>query len=93
MSTTFYHACTFFIDHTSNKVHITLNYSTGAEEAVISKHLFERMAAVPNVQIKKYHADNGVYALRVFKSSCEALQQAYVSVALVLNTKMVLLNK
>jgi hypothetical protein len=30
----FYHTCTFFVDHASSKVHITLHYSTGAEEAV-----------------------------------------------------------
>ena len=77
LSTSFYHACTFFVDHASNKVQITLNYSTGAEEAVLSKRRFEQMAAEHNVQIKKYHADNGIYASKVFKSSCEALNQSY----------------
>jgi len=77
ISTTFYHACTFFIDHASNKVHITLNYSTGAEEAVSAKRRFEQMAAEHNVQIKRYHADNGIYASKIFKSSCEALNQTY----------------
>ncbi len=77
ISTSFYQACTFFIDHASNKVHITLNFSTGAEEAVESKRRFERMASDYNVQIKKYHADNGVYASKVFKSSCDALNQTY----------------
>ncbi len=58
-------------------MHITLNFSTGAEEAVESKRRFERMASDYNVQIKKYHADNGVYASKVFKSSCDALNQTY----------------
>jgi hypothetical protein len=72
----YYHACTFFTDHASNKVHITLNYSTGAEEAVASKHRFERMATENGISIKKYRGDNGVYATYLFKSSCEALNQA-----------------
>lgn len=72
----FYHACTFFTDHASNKVHITLNYSTGAEEAVTSKHRFEKMASENGVLIKKYRGDNGVYATYLFKSSCEVLNQA-----------------
>jgi hypothetical protein len=77
VSTNFYHACTFFIDHASNKVHITMSHSTGADEAVQAKHCFERLAAEHNVQIKHYHSDNGVYASQAFKSSCDALHQKY----------------
>jgi hypothetical protein len=58
----FYHACPFFTDHASNKVHITLHKSTGADEAVSAKHRFEKLAAENNVAIKEYHGDNGVYA-------------------------------
>ena len=65
------------MDHASNKVHISLNYSTGAEEAVASKHCFEKMASEHNLHIKKYHAYNGIYASKIFKSSCEALNQTY----------------
>jgi len=71
-----YHACTFFIDHASNKVHIMLNYSTGTAEATHAKHRFEKVAAVHNISICKYHGDNGVFATQQFKSSCETLNQA-----------------
>jgi len=70
-----YHACTFFIDHASNKVHITLNYSTGAAEATHAKHRFEKLASEHNISIRKYHGDNGVFATQQFKSSCEILNQ------------------
>ena len=76
-STTFYQACTCFVDHASNKVHISLNYSTGAEEAIASKHRFEKMASENQVQIKKYHADNGIYAFKTFKAACDVLNQQY----------------
>jgi hypothetical protein len=77
VSTNFYHACTFFIDHASNKVHITMSHSTGADEAIKAKHRFERLAAEHNVQFRHYHSDNGVYASQAFKSSCDALHQKY----------------
>jgi len=71
----FYHACTFFTDHTSNKIHITLHRSTGTDEALAAKHRFEKLADEYNVKIKEYHGDNGVYATYQFKSPCELLNQ------------------
>jgi transposase InsO family protein len=71
-----YHACTFFIDHASNKVNIPLNLSTGAEEAVQAKRRFERMANEHGFYIRKYHGNNGVFATASFCSSCELLNQA-----------------
>jgi hypothetical protein len=70
-----YHACTFFIDHASNKVHISLHQSTGVNEALAAKHRFEKLANENNVTIKEYHGDNGVYASAQFKSSCELSHQ------------------
>jgi hypothetical protein len=75
-SKNFYHACTFFIDHASNKVHIMLNYSTGANEAVHTKRHFEKVASEHSVSIRKYHGNNGGFATHQFKSSCETLNQA-----------------
>jgi len=73
-----YHACTFFIDHASNKVNISLNFSTGAEEAVQAKRrLFECLAAENGVSVRKYHGDNGVFASTLFKSYCELLNQTF----------------
>ena len=72
-----YGAASLFIDHASNKVHVSLHHSTGAAEAVDAKHRFEKMAAENNVSILKYHGDNGVYATHLFKSSCKAQQQTH----------------
>jgi len=72
-----YHACTFFIDHVSNKVHTSFHLSTGADEAVFAKHRFERLAAEHGVHIHKYHGDNGVFATNQFKSSCQTLNQTF----------------
>jgi hypothetical protein len=63
----FYHACTFFINYALNKVHITLNYSTGADEAVTLKHCFECLAAEHGIRICMYHGDNGVFVSFPFK--------------------------
>ena len=54
-----YGAGSIFVDQASTKVHLRLQLSTGAEEAVEAKHRFERMAAEHNVLIRKYHGDNG----------------------------------
>ena len=35
------------------------------------------MTAEYNVSFKKYHGNNGVYATRLFKASCEALNQTH----------------
>jgi hypothetical protein len=67
----FYHACTFFIDHASNKVHISLHQSTGADEAVLTKHHFEKLAAEHGIYLHKYHGDNGVFATHIFLSYFE----------------------
>jgi hypothetical protein len=76
-SKAFYHACTFFIDCASNKVHTSFHLSTGADEAVFAKHRFERLAAEHGVHIHKYHGDNGVFATNQFKSSCQTLNQNF----------------
>jgi hypothetical protein len=70
-----YHACTFFIDHASNKVNISLHFSTGAEEAVQAKRRFEKLATDHGISIQKYHGDNGIFATTLFKSFCELLNQ------------------
>jgi hypothetical protein len=49
--------------------------STGAEEALLAKRSFEREAALANVQIWKYKADNGIFHSALWKASCDLLQQ------------------
>jgi hypothetical protein len=70
-----YGAASFFVDHASDFVNISLHHSTGAMEAVTAKHRFEKLAADFGVKISKYHGDNGVYATKLFKDSCSVFQQ------------------
>ena len=72
-----YGAGSIFVDQASTKVHLRLQLSTGAEEAVEAKHRFERMANEHNVLICKYYGYNGVYATRLFQASCEAQKQSH----------------
>jgi hypothetical protein len=74
-STSFYHAATLFVDHVSRYIHVTPNRSTGADEALESKRLFEREALSHGVQVLSYHSDNGIFASNEFKAACAALNQ------------------
>jgi len=70
-----FQAATLFCDHASRFLHLTCNISTVAEEALLAKLSFEREAALANVRIRKSKADNGIFHLALWKTSCELLQQ------------------
>jgi hypothetical protein len=57
-----YTAATVYVDHYSRLSFVFPQKSTNAEETIESKAAFERYAAAQGVQIKHYHADNGVFA-------------------------------
>jgi hypothetical protein len=61
-TTSFYHAGTLLVDHASRLLHFMPHISTGAKEAIAAKHQFELFASGFNRQIKRYHADNGIFA-------------------------------
>jgi hypothetical protein len=69
-TTSFFHAGTLLVDHASRLLHFTPHISTGAKEAVSAKHRFELFASSFNRPIKKYHADNGIFATKLFRDSC-----------------------
>ena len=70
-----YNVATVFVDHASRFIHLSMAHSTGGQEAVAAKRKFERQAADRDVRIKKYRADNGVFATKEFKAACEQLEQ------------------
>ena len=74
-STTYYGAATLLIDHASWFLHLNLHTSTGAQEATEAKHQFEKIAKEHGITISKYRGDNGIYQSKLFKSSCDALNQ------------------
>jgi len=78
-SSSFYHAGTLLIDHTSRFLHFTPHHFTGAIEAISAKHRFELLASTFNCRIKQYHTDNGVFASKAFCNACTSDNQPLIS--------------
>jgi hypothetical protein len=70
-----YKYCSFWVDHYSQFVYVTMHESKRAEELVKSKLEFEDFASRYNVKIKNIRADNGVYTARLFQELCLKNQQ------------------
>jgi hypothetical protein len=66
---------TIFKDHASNFLSVHVQVSLRAGETIHSKKAFERTARTFGVQIKKYHADNGVYVSEAFRNDIIACDQ------------------
>jgi hypothetical protein len=67
--------CTFWVDHYSQFVYVTLHDSKKAEELLRSKHEFEDFAARHGVSIKHIRANNGIYTAKIIHDSCLKKQQ------------------
>jgi hypothetical protein len=74
-SSSSYHAGSLFTDHASRFLHFVPHCSTGAEEAVLAKRLFEHLASTHHRSIKRYHADNGVFTTKLFRDACNSQHQ------------------
>ncbi len=70
-----YRYCSFWVDHYSQFVYVTMHESKRTEELVKSKLEFEDFASRYGVRIKSIRADNGVYTTRLFQESCQRQQQ------------------
>jgi hypothetical protein len=55
-----------------------VKYSANAVETISSKCRLESLAQQEGISIRKYHADNGVFALNLFKEDCALLGQRYL---------------
>jgi len=64
-----YKVATVFVDHYSDLDYVHVHETTSAEEAVQAKEAFENFAADKGVSIKHYHADNGIFASKGFRSA------------------------
>ncbi len=73
-----YSCGTLFVNHASGKLFNFCQYSTNAVETISSKHRLEFLAQQERISIKKYHADNGVFALNAFKEDCAWSDQRYL---------------
>ena len=59
-------AMSVFLDSATSHSFSHLQISTGGEETRASKHAYEIMADAHRVKIKYFHADNGIYAGKIF---------------------------
>lgn len=74
-STKRYRYCSFWVDHFSQFVYVTMHETKRAEELLRSKLEFEDFASKYNVNIRNIRADNGVYTAKCFQEACLKKQQ------------------
>jgi hypothetical protein len=71
-----YRYCSFWVDHYSQFMYVTMHESKRAEELVKSKLEFKDFASRYDIKIKSIRADNGVYTAKLFQESCQKKQQS-----------------
>ena len=65
-----YRVATVFVDHYSNLGYTYYQKTSSVEETLKAKEAFERYAASRGVNIRHYHADNGVFAATRWVEDC-----------------------
>jgi hypothetical protein len=65
-----YKYCTFWVDHYSQFVYVSMHETKRAEELVRSKRESEEFASRFGINIKRIRADNGVYTAKLFQDAC-----------------------
>jgi hypothetical protein len=70
-----YSCDTLFVNHASGKLFNFCQYSINVVETISSKCCIESLTQQEEISIKKYHADNGLFALNTFKEDCALLDQ------------------
>jgi len=61
---------TVFVDHATDFGYVHLQKSSSAADIVEAKEAFERFASTRGVRIQYYHADNGVFSSKEWRSKC-----------------------
>jgi len=70
-----YNGATVFVDHFSDFTYIHLMKKMDGDATVKAKQACERVAMAHGVQISQYHADNGLFDTKVFKSAVAMAKQ------------------
>ena len=83
-----YVGATVFVDHFADFTYVHLMTELNAESTVEAKQAFERLSRSYNVKIKHYHADNGLFDTKAFKTSVKNLVNLYPFVVLMHTIKM-----
>lgn len=68
-------ACVFF-DHVSNHSYTHLQTSIDNAQTLEAKKGYQRFASSHGVTLKRFHADNGIFAEKVFRDDLDANDQA-----------------
>jgi hypothetical protein len=66
-----------YADHYSGYGYVHLQKTQTVEETVEGKAAFERHCQVFGVTVKHYHADNGIFASKAWKDSCDESRQSF----------------
>ena len=70
-----YSGATIFVDHFSDFTYVHLMTKMDGDATVEAKLAFERVAMAHGVNIRHYHADNGLFDTKVFKSAIATAKQ------------------
>jgi hypothetical protein len=70
-----YRYCSFWVDHFSQYVYVTMHKTKKVEELIPSNCEFEIFASKYVVTIKHIRANNGVYTARIFQEQCNQNRQ------------------
>jgi len=65
-----------FLDDNSGHSYSHLQTSTGGDETLAAKHAFEIMAHSFGIPIQSYHADNGIFAEKLFRNEISMSNQS-----------------
>ena len=76
LTTKRYNYATVFVDHYSGYSYVHLQKSASAEETIEAKKAFEYHCSQMGVQVRAYHADNGVFRANKWVTECRNRQQA-----------------
>ncbi len=68
-------AASVFVDYVTKFVYVALMTDQSAEASVEAKHAFEHFCGTRNVEVKHYHADNGVFGDSLFMEDIKKSMQ------------------
>ena len=75
LTTKRYKYATVFVDHATKLGYTYLQTSADADETIKAKRAFEEYAAQRGVQIRAYHADNGIFRANKWVNDCREHRQ------------------
>ena len=72
-----YNYVTVFVDGYTGYGYVHLQKSSGSEETLEAKHMFEQICARASHRVEHYHADNGIFIAHAWKDDCRRLGQGF----------------